>query len=195
MSHENSPVNENKPPSTAGGEPPGKKVVMQVYAAFAVSLILCTLPYTTAAVVCMIFLLGVLLAAYIIRWRADKDSFCHNHMTYIIRTIWISGLFASVTTAAGGAYLIAYVDNAPLSNCIDMFLGISPDKAASMSGLQAMEYFDPCMENFISTNWQVLMVSMAISAGPIMLYLLYRFVTGISRAMKGYRVAQPQAWF
>lgn len=168
---------------------------MKVYAAFAVSLILSVLPNATAALVSLIFITGVLIAAYVIRKKDDDDGLCNNHMTFIIRTIWVGGFLAIVTVTAGSAYMLMHINNVPLNSCIDTFLAIDPAAAQTMSPAQLLELFNPCLPAFIETNKVTLTNSMVISAGPPLVYFLYRHIKGFARAIKGYRLANAKAWF
>ncbi len=170
-----------------------KKALLQIYGALGASLILSVVPTIAAAALSLILLTGVMIAAYVMRKKHEIGSLSANHMTFIIRTIWISSLFAIVTMTIGCAYLLAFIDNTPLSPCISHLMNLGT-QAASMDMMALMRVFDPCLDDYTTINMKAFIVSGFIAAAPILIYFLVRYVRGLSRAMKGYRVAKPLSW-
>ncbi len=168
-------------------ENPEQKKVLHLYSVFGASLVLTLIPSVLAAFVAMWFMIVVLIAAYMIRSKSEEGSLSENHTTFIIRTFWIGGLLVAVTMSAACAYMLVHIDNAPLQPCVlqneDLIKAI----------LDIIR--SPCMDDFIQVNLRVLMISMAIAAGPVMLYFIVRFSRGLSRALSGYRIASPKNWF
>jgi uncharacterized membrane protein len=173
---------------------PAQGKIMRLYIAFGVSLLLMLVPHIWAAVVSLIFLLYVMIACGILRSGKDKDDLAHNHATFVLRTIWIGGLFAIFTMTAGSIYMLEHINNAPLEPCIQKFLNFGPAEIESLDVVKMSAVFEDCMHNFVQINWNTLIYSMAISAGPILLYFVMRYARGFSRAIGGYRVAHPKAW-
>lgn len=176
-------------------EDPDRKKIVRLYGWFAASIILTLIPHVLAAAASIILLTYVLGTAYVLRNGSAKDSLLTNHMTFIIRTIWITGLFAIFTTVAASAYLLERIDNAALMPCIEKFLNINPDHMAMVKIAELSALFGPCMDAFVRLNFTPLVLSMLIAGGPLLLYALVRFSRGLSRAAKGYRIAKPKAWF
>lgn len=169
-----------------------KKVVTQIYAAFGAALILSFVPFFSAATLSMILGMGVLIAAYVIRSRAQDDSLADNHMTFIIRTIWIGSFFALISTAIGAIYLYLNLDNEPLAPCVsDLMAGAQ--NLINMGSLK--DIFGDCYEPYWALNSRTFITSGVIVALPAVLYFSLRFIRGLSRAMNGYRVAKPLSWF
>ena len=54
---------------------------------------------------------------------------------------------------------------------------------------------EPCVGIFIDSNKTLLMNSVLIAGGPLILYMAYRMVKGLTRAMKGYRLTNSKTWF
>jgi uncharacterized membrane protein len=174
---------------------PEKNLILYVYGGFGVSLILSALPFIEAATACLVALIAVLIAAYVIRRKAAENSLPENHMTFIIRTIWISGFLSVFTLIGGCAYMLMHIDNTPLNGCIEQILAIPAEEAATLSTLALYQMFGPCIDGFIKINLNVLIISGVIAAGPVFVYVVVRFIKGLMRAIKGEPVAQPKAWF
>lgn len=173
---------------------PDQKKIIQLYSAFGAGLILTLIPSAIVALVALLLIMGVLIAAYVMRGK-DKDTLMHNHMTYVIRTIWLGGSFAAITLAVAGVYMFYTLDNAPLDPCFQSFLGVDPQAAAGM-GMQDLEaVFQPCLDAYYKVNFAALVFSALIGIAPILLYFGFRFGNGLNRALKGYRIARPEAWF
>lgn len=167
---------------------------LQLYAAFGAALILSLLPFVTAAVFSLCLFLALLIMAYVYRHQAETNSLLENHAIFIIRTIWIGGLYSVITLTIGSAYLLPNVDNEPLMPCVNDIINAAQG-GTLMSEAEMIETFTPCFNNFMSFNYNVLMISLLITAGPVLLYFAVRFMRGLTRATKGYRVANPQSWF
>ncbi|MEM7680048.1 MAG: hypothetical protein AAF182_03490 [Pseudomonadota bacterium] len=169
-----------------------KQKILQVYAALAATLILSLLPFLNAAVLSLLLGLLVLVMGYIYRGRAEANSLMENHMTFVIRTVWIGSFFAVLFMAFGAAYLLSYLDNEPLLDCMQGFMAMG-------SEIYHPEIFktvfSPCQESYLAVNMDVLVTGGIIVAVPPLLYFSVRLVRGLSRALKGYRLADPTSWF
>ena len=171
-----------------------KKVILNLYAAFAVSLLLSFVPSAIVAMIALIFFVGVLIAAYVLRGKADVEDLQHNHMTYIIRTIWLSGFLGIITTTAASFYMLSGIDYSPLDPCVDLIASKDPEAVAQASADDLIHLATPCMNAFLKTNQTLLYTSAALAGAPMILYIIYRFGYGLTRAMKGYRVANVKTW-
>ncbi|MCB1556652.1 MAG: hypothetical protein KDJ15_04990 [Alphaproteobacteria bacterium] len=177
--------------------PPNKKI-LAVYIALAVSLLLGFVPHMAFSCAALFGMVGTMVLAYVFR-AEDKDTaeeadgLVAHHMTWIIRTVWIVVLFAHVTIVAGALYMIPRIDNAPMDSCVQAIAaGLTPDNPDYKA---ANALVQPCLPGFIETNWRVFMISLLISGGPLVLYVLYRWGKGISAAWKGARLAKLKSWF
>lgn len=171
-----------------------KTTVLALYAAFGVSMILCLIPSVVMGVVSLLFIIGVLIAAYAIRRRAAAESLTENHATFIIRTIWIASLISVVTLAAGSAVMLEGIDYSPFSPCAETLAGKGTAALESAGFREIYAAAEPCMHGFITTNLRLLTLTSAIVAVPVILYILIRYLRGFSRALKGYRIAKPEGW-
>lgn len=184
-----------KPPAPQSPHDPHRATVLNLYAAFAVSLILSLMPHGILALLALIFMIGVLIAAYIVRSRVEPETLAENHATYIIRTIWIGSLLAAITTSIGGAIMLSDINYEPFMPCADRLAAQGMDFAANASFAQVWELTSPCFDAFINANLNTLIMAGAITILPVLAYFAVRFVRGLSRAIKGYRLAKPRAWF
>lgn len=169
-----------------------KANALQIYAAFGAALVLSFVPTMFAAFLSTALGLGVLIAAYVVRKQNDAGSLSENHMTFIIRTIWIGSFFALITMTAGSIYLFLNLDNAPLEPCFSGLLSAA-GSITDMASLKAS--FGSCYEPYWFLNKGTFITGGVIAAAPILVYFLVRYARGLSRAMNGYRVAKPLAWF
>lgn len=174
-----------------------QKKIVRLYGAFGAGLVFSMVPLWSAAIVSATLIAGVLIMAYVVRTDTEHGSLSENHMTFIIRTIWIGSLFALITTAAASLYFFKTLDNAPLQPCADAILSL----ASGMTEPAAMERIIdnfmamPCWANYWQKNIMIFITGGVIAAGPILIYFAIRYIRGLTRAMKGYRVANPKAWF
>jgi len=173
---------------------PEQKKLYNLYALFGVSLVLCVLPYVSAAVLCLVFFTWLLIAGYIIRGKADEHSLTHNHATYIIRSLWIGALISLITTCAASFYMFGSLDYGTFQPCADTLVGMGAGAVETMGFQEFYTLAQPCIDDFITFNKNTLMVAVGIGAAPPLIYLAYRFIKGVSRATKGYRLADPKAW-
>ena len=175
---------------------PDRSKILFTYGVFGLSLILTLVPNVTVAGLSLAALLLTMILTYVFRKHAAEDSLMHNHMTFIIRTIWIGGFLMIFTLIAGAGILLYGVNNAPLQPCINQFMNsVNPDTLSVNDVDNLSSIFGACMTPYISVNWIIFLISGIVAAGPILLYFFARFARGFGRAMSGYRIAHPQAWF
>lgn len=173
---------------------PQQGKVIRIYGLFGLGLLLSLVPNMIVAGMSAILLLGVLVAAYILRKDAEDGSLLENHMTFIIRTIWVGSFLTLVTMAAGSFYLFKMLDHQPMLPCMQEFLNLGPMAAAyGMDHMLAI--FNKCWEPYWRTNLTALIIGGTIAAGPVLVYFIGRFIRGLTRATRGYRLAKPKAWF
>lgn len=175
---------------------PDKKHIINLYAAFAVSILLTFIPSLIFGVVALLFFTGVLITAYILRGKAEDGSLMQNHSDYMIRTIWISALYAFIFTGFGSAYMLPNIDYSPFDICAQNFAGIIDSSMTTMPSTQEMmDQIMPCMNDFMTINHSVFTLALAISAIPVIIFLFIRLYRGLSRANKGYRISNVKSWF
>ena len=124
-----------------------------------------------------------------VRAKAAPDSLAANHMTYVIRTVWIFTGIAAVTIAAASAYVVTAYNIAPLQPCVGRLMS-----AADAGQSVAAEAIEPCLVPFMKANSRVLLLGAVIGGGLPILYLVYRLARGVERAAKGYRIANAKSW-
>ncbi|HBR67764.1 MAG TPA: hypothetical protein DEA55_00110 [Rhodospirillaceae bacterium] len=171
-----------------------QKEVIRLYSAFGASLLLMLVPSAAVAVFSALLFLGVFIAAYVMRKKSAPESLCENHATYIIRTIWIGGFLSVLTMSAATAYMLPNIDNAPLEPCAASLVSQAQDLAKNEDIAALSRLMQPCMDEFMHLNGRVFLITVAITAIPVMLYFLVRFWRGLSRANGGYRIANLKSW-
>lgn len=164
-----------------------QKVILQIYAAMTASLLVSFVPHVAAALPALLFFTGTLVAAYVLRARHGDDSLMANHMSFIIRTIWISTFLAAVTVAGASFYVLMHYDPSPILACADKLMG--------MVSIPAMETtIRPCVDDFVGVNRRIFIDGTLIAAAPVALYFAFRLARGLSRAGKGHRIANIKNW-
>jgi uncharacterized membrane protein len=170
-----------------------QKKILRLYAAFGAALVLSVIPFFLAAFLSMGLAMGVLLAAYILRTDTAEGTLIENHMTFVIRTMWIGSFLALITMAAGSFYLFHGIDNTPLDPCIQHLHLLN-------SGAQIFDVgvifgtFQGCLKNYWIINFKVFLISGIIAGGPVLAYFIIRYARGLARAIDGYRVSNPHHW-
>lgn len=170
-----------------------EKTILRVYGAFAATLIFMLVPHVGMCVIAILLMLGTTIAAYAVRRKAEAHSLAADHMTFIIRTIWIGSGLALITTALASGYMLATADMIPLQSCSDQVAQtIINTGTQDVAVLQAM--MQPCINGFIAGNMGVLTNAVIMAAGAPMLYFAYRLAKGLSRARKGHRLGNVKSW-
>ena len=165
-----------------------QKIVTNIYAVFCVSLLMMLVPLAQAALLASLMFIGIWIAAYVVRSKAEENSLTEDHMTYIIRTIWITSLFSLITVAIASAYILSVYDRSMMLNCAG-----NVTAEASMQAIQ--NAFAPCMDEFLHENMAYFINGTVVAAGPLVIYLAYRLAKGITRATKGHRIGDTKNWF
>lgn len=165
-----------------------QKIVTNIYAALSVALLMSFVPMMSAAVLATLMFMGVLVASYFIRRKADPASLTADHMTFIIRTIWIASFFALITMGAAIAYVLNVYDPSSVAACANNLAG-AIDQASMMAAIQ------PCMNEFMAANMRYFINGAIIGAGPVVIYFVYRLAKGLARAVKGHRIGDNKSWF
>jgi len=183
------------PPATPRSEDDFKKqqqLVLNFYALMGAALVMSFLPFISAALLALLMFGGGLIAAYIVRGRRGGQSYAGNHLTFIIRTIWIASLFSLVTMIAATIYILTYYDPGPVQACAEQIVSAAAS-APDIMALQSM--IQPCMDEFMRVNGQVFLVGGVIGIAPIVIYFVYRLSSGLSRAIKMHRIGDNKSWF
>jgi len=164
-----------------------QKNITNIYALLAVSLIMSFVPMMTAAVLAFAMFMAVLIGAYMFRKKAEAGSLTHDHMSYIIRTIWITGFFGIFSLAAAAIYVLQNYMPDALQPCAEAMLNAGENASYAIVA--------DCMPEFISDNKMVFLNGTLIGAAPIVIYIGYRLAKGLNRAVKGHRIGDLKNWF
>ena len=173
---------------------PEQKKLYNLYALFGVSLILCFIPYVSAAILCLVFFIWLMVAAYVARNKAEEHSLVHNHSVYIIRSLWVGAVITVITMLFASLYMFANIDYGAFNPCAESIAGKGIEALEAMGYGEFYEMSRPCIEDFIALNYNTLIIAVGIAAGLPLVYLAYRLFKGASRAMKGYRLPETTSW-
>lgn len=154
-----------------------QKKTLQVYGVLIVAIILNFLPGVFIQTVGAFMALAAIIAAYVVRKKADKDSLAENHMTFVIRSFWISSLFLAIGITAS----VVLADHSLIHNMYD---DISQGAFYSESQINAI------MHEYARTNFIVFTMAFA----PAILYLVYRLIKGAVKARKYENIENVKSW-
>ena len=156
-----------------------QKKVTQIYAVLVAALVLNFAPMHILQIFGSILFIAAFIALYIYRANSEKDDLVHNHMTFLIRTVWIASLLLGIGILAAAAL----ADHSSLENMMNdvMQTGIMPSHVEMQS----------LMLDYMRDNIGVLFLTL----GPSLIYIIYRVGKGLTRALKGYRMPNPKGWF
>lgn len=162
------------------------KTVTNVYGALSASIFAQFIPNVTAQLFGICLFCMVLPAAYVIRRLSkEPDGLVKNHMTFIIRTIWLSSFALTIGTTIGSAFIYNYGDNTVIYEFFDRI------RTGSLIGLYDLE---GVIKMYMIRNKSLIVSTAIFSLGPCVIYIAFRLARGLSRAMKGHRIGNPNAW-
>jgi len=166
-------------------------IAIKMYIAVLIAFVLTLIPTLTFSIVSTFLLLALLVAAYSIRWRVHNGGLAHHHMNYIIRTAWIGGFYALILTGVSSAYMIATIDYTPVEPCAMHFVDAAMDKSDD----EIIEMIQPCLDDFISVNQKILIITALIIAVPSLLFFFVRYGRGYWIVRQGEFIHNPKRWF
>ncbi len=162
-----------------------QKTIKTLYAFLILSTILSFVPFIAAQFASLLLIMAVLLAAYIYKGKDAEDGLLFNHMTYLIRTIWICSAFLIVGIIGAGLYLYTQGEHSLIHS--------AANQAANGVILSQAELESLTMQ-YMEVNKTPLIIGTLVFVGPTIAYFIYRIVHGYSRAGNGYRIANPKSW-
>lgn len=162
-----------------------KSIINLLYIFLIISTLCAFVPFIMAQIAFISLLFVTLISAYYYKTKDRPDGLLHNHMTYLIGTVWIGSFLLAVGMAVAGYWVFMNGNNQPLDDFMrSAQSGVIPDEAAMNEAMIA----------YMRINMQLILVSTILFVGPAVIYLVYRIAHGYSRAMKGYRIAKPKSW-
>ncbi len=159
---------------------PAFKKINNLYAIYIASIILQFMPFGIVITFGFFLFITVFIYTYILRGKAEPEDLIDNHATYLIRTVWIFGLVALAGIVAGAFYIMYAFEPGELER-LGREVIFSNDLHQTLKDYQS-QYFN------------ILLTTNIIAFGPAVIYIAYRLVKGLSRAIKGYRVASPRSF-
>lgn len=154
--------------------------VQQIYAAIIASFILNFVPSPLVQIIASLVFLGVFIALYVMRKFGEPESLTDNHTTYLIRTVWIGGLFVILGVIAGAVYFVSSIG-------MEEYVRLGQIAAQSANPSEILSVYQ-------SRYPDEIFISGMLTFAPGTIYMTYRFARGLARAIKGYRIAKPLNW-
>lgn len=151
-----------------------QKTCLTVYALTLVGSLLMMIPMGVlpfAGLACVIVGLG---SAYIYRWRSSHGEMMHEHMAYIIRTIWWATLILFVGI---GLFCSIIIANGDLSMVYDLMEQTEKGLIPTDADIRAMQY------KFLDANSKIIGIAAFFGLLPYPLYLIYRLIRGVRRVI------------
>jgi uncharacterized membrane protein len=171
------------------------KKITGLYSGFILVIALTALPYIWAAGLSLIGLITILFCAY--RWKKQFgiENFIGSHSAFIISSIWAAGLLSVISVAAASVYMLPAIDYTAFNPCAQTLAnkGVAFAESAGFNDIWPLA--QPCIHNFITANFSLLVQSAVIAITPVALYIIYRLGRGIPSALKGQPVKNPTRWF
>ena len=166
--------------------PTGNRAILFVYGLFCLSLFFICTPVIKIHTAGSLLLLFTLFSAWCLRFGKPHDTLIYNHMIYISRTIWMMSLIITAAVAVAGYVVYTLADNSIMQSAFDEMM--------EGRGLSHQELAGTLME-YLKANFMLMLSGALLCAVPTLLYTVYRLQHGITRALKGHRLAKPESWF
>jgi uncharacterized membrane protein len=160
-------------PVTPEKRDPEQGKTLALYALFIIALILQVMPFLAVQIFSLLLLGLTIVVITILKSGSIKDGLLHNHATYLARSFWIWSFLMS-TGGLVASYLI-YQQHSQQE-----WINIAHDLLENETD---------------SVHYKVMARYFIASLAPGMIYLTYRLVRGLRRALHGYRLAKPKSWF
>lgn len=185
-----------------------KSLILNLYAAFGISLVFLLIPFGASFIVSIIFMLGAFIGSYIIRKKSEENSLTFNHTTYLIRTIWIGSLLSFINIFF--LFILYLLSNTfttirktiknVLNNLFDFssidhcFAKYSSLASQNIHGQPKTNLLQQCITEFYFDNILNFILIIFILF-PVYSYLLYRVFKGIIYGSNTKKLSSPKTWF
>ncbi len=176
---------------------PDKSRILSLYAAIGVSMIFGAISSLAAFFVSITIGVMALFACYRFRRNRKIGGYGENHATFIIRTVWITGLLILLMSIIGSGILAYFIHIDTLMPCLKTLADrvSEPDMMTLAHFAVAEGGLEPCMTDFMSANSDLFIIHTTISLRLPFVYALYRLTKGLVRANDSYIVQNYKSWF
>jgi hypothetical protein len=117
-----------------------KKSILKIYTAMGVMMALSLIPAIFAAIGVAFLFTGILIAASSIRKKSTPGGSAESHMTYTIRTIWISSFIGLASTTLASIYVLTEYDPSAIHQCAEEIMN-------------GADNVDACIAEFVTANY------------------------------------------
>ncbi|MAS86455.1 MAG: hypothetical protein CMH30_00550 [Micavibrio sp.] len=161
-----------------------RQTILGLYGAFAATIIAHLYPVGIMGLLAICLAIAVMIYAYVLKAKAEPSSLTHNHMVYIIRTIWIGSVYLLIFMAIALFYLWPRVDMTLINMVARGELSV-----ATPEDIKSVEI------RFMLDNKQLMLESALMAFTLPAFFFIYRCTKGVIRAAKGYRLNNIRSWF
>lgn len=163
-----------------------RNIILAFYAAMSLAVILCSTTNFDLQNIGYTLIIILLIIAYIARAKLPRnESFEENHLTYIIRSIWVYSSIAAIGMTIMAIILVQKGNMDSIYQLGDVYMGGGEPNEAQMKA---------AFEAYITDNKNLILEQYLIWLFPVQLYLVWRIFHGGGRAFKSYRIANPKKW-
>jgi uncharacterized membrane protein len=157
------------------GKDPAYLKVLALYIGF-LFVVLFQFPLAPLIQVVSVILLFVLVSCIgFIRKESEKDSYIYNHATFLSRTLWMWSFMLTLTVILAGVYI---------GDAVQL----------SLEDVQTLS--QDVMNNNLDTPIIRRLLPVAIfTMAPSTLYIFWRYILGITYAIKGNFLKRPKSFF
>jgi uncharacterized membrane protein len=154
-----------------------QKTILQIYYALIASVILSVLPSSVSQTFGFILFIVIFMATYYFRHKSDEKSLTHNHMQFIIKSIWISSLILLI--GMGPAYVFA--DHQIIYDALNH---------VRAGNFLTESQINSILMDYMKTNLFIFLFTLV----PCLIYLVYRLCKGLAQAQKKEFIPNLKSW-
>lgn len=154
-----------------------QNIITSLYIAFIIGLASNFIPSPSIQMVGGIIFLFAIPAAYILRSKNKLESYAYTHAQYLIKTFWIASLLLLI----GAIISIFLADHTKIN---DVVAGMSQGMVFTQAELNAI------LINYAFDN----IIIFGVCIGPSLIYLGYRIIKGLIKAVNNQRIDNLKTW-
>lgn len=154
------------------------KKIIYLYSAYLIAIICNIVPSSIIQSLGLILFLVIFITTYVYKYKSQEDSVTYSHMTYIIKTIYISSLWLLI----GMVLAYYFADHMIIHQAIQSLQNGMPLTENDLNRI---------MMNYLKQNIEIFTLTLS----PSLIYLIYRFGKGIIIAQKDSVIHNPKNWF
>lgn len=161
-----------------------------LYASLLGSCIFGVVPLAVAQIVSLLALIVAFYLCYKWRKSTSVDGLLHNHLTFLIRTVWIFSLFFLVGFVPGSIWFWEAGDHAEMFSFADDFVN-----GSYFDPIEAQRAYEAMLGQYWEANKALSIKIIVLTMGPSLIYYFYRLSKGLINMRKHQQIANVSSWF